>query len=350
MAPLFGATIDLKPILLFAKKHNILVIEDCAQSFHGWDNLKPSDADVGLYSFGPIKTSTALGGAVVVTHDKSLASRLRFIHQNYPTQRRSAYARRVIKYFVLKLASTRRAYSLLFLLSKKMKVDADSAISRLAKNFGDGDLISKIRLRPSAALFAVLARRQRRYPRSRCDIRMEIGRRLRKQICTNERNDHILIPGSQAAGHSYWVFPMKWRSTDGIRNRLRMNGFDATSKHNLVLVRSIREIEDNDTPNMQDLLDHILFLPVHPELPLCEADRLAELVVDCLDDSSTSRKNTSGATWVDVDHSPTPNQRILRGQYPSRTKRVWISATRRSRSTPTCSTKYLESRQPSRFS
>mgnify|MGYP000166768879 CR=1 FL=1 len=39
-----------------------LIVEDCAQAFDGTLRL-PEGIDIALYSFGPIKVATALGGA-----------------------------------------------------------------------------------------------------------------------------------------------------------------------------------------------------------------------------------------------------------------------------------------------
>ncbi|MCU0720779.1 MAG: aminotransferase class I/II-fold pyridoxal phosphate-dependent enzyme, partial [Pirellula sp.] len=97
IAPLFGASIPMEPIMEYAREHDIIVVEDCAQSFRGWDNIQSTGADVSLYSFGPIKTSTALGGAVATVHNQRLLSQMRSVQASYPIQSRFEYARRIMK-------------------------------------------------------------------------------------------------------------------------------------------------------------------------------------------------------------------------------------------------------------
>ena len=69
VAHLFGTHIDMVPIIELAKQHDLLVIEDCAQAFVGSAYAGHPDSDCALFSFGPIKTATALGGAVVPVRD-----------------------------------------------------------------------------------------------------------------------------------------------------------------------------------------------------------------------------------------------------------------------------------------
>src|SRR4029079_9325611 len=75
VAHLFGTHIDMGPIIELAKQHDLLVNEACAQVFSGTSYARHLDSDCALFSFGPIKTATALGGAVVRVRDAALGSR-----------------------------------------------------------------------------------------------------------------------------------------------------------------------------------------------------------------------------------------------------------------------------------
>ena len=279
IAPLFGTSISLEPVITFARENNFFVIEDCAQSFRGWDNIQSTCADVSLYSFGPIKTSTALGGAVATVHDKRLLSQLRRVQATYPIQSRFEYARKIAKYSLLKLASARPIYSIVLALIKMMGRDPDTTINQLAKNFSPGDLIKRIRARPAKALVALLARRQRRYPNSRIDKRIDLGRRLTSQLRQGTSGHTILIPGTSASHHSHWVFPVKMAMSNRALTQLQKHGFDVTTKHNLTVIESARDPNGGETPNMRDLFSHIAFLPIYPELSSADIDKLAELIL-----------------------------------------------------------------------
>lgn len=107
VAHLFGGHVDLAPLAALARRHHLLVIEDCAQAFAGPGDTGNDLADVSLFSFGPIKTATALGGALVRVRNAQLLDRMGGIHATWPVQRRSAYARRIIRFSALARFSTR---------------------------------------------------------------------------------------------------------------------------------------------------------------------------------------------------------------------------------------------------
>jgi dTDP-4-amino-4,6-dideoxygalactose transaminase len=73
---LYGVMTDMGPILQIAKKHNLKIIEDCAQSFGGeFNGIKAGViGDAGCFSFCQSKHFTTGGeGGMVVTNDEDLA-------------------------------------------------------------------------------------------------------------------------------------------------------------------------------------------------------------------------------------------------------------------------------------
>ncbi len=77
---LYGQPCDMKPIMEIAKKHNLYVIEDCAQA-HGAEyngQVIGSFGDAAGFSFYPGKNLGALGDAgATVTNNKELADKIR---------------------------------------------------------------------------------------------------------------------------------------------------------------------------------------------------------------------------------------------------------------------------------
>jgi len=69
---LFGHPADMEPIMKIAKKYDLKVIEDCAQSFGAKyrDQLAGTMGDVGCFSFFPSKNLGGYGdgGMVIITH------------------------------------------------------------------------------------------------------------------------------------------------------------------------------------------------------------------------------------------------------------------------------------------
>ena len=74
---LFGHPVDMDPIMKIAKKHNLKVIEDCAEA-HGveYKNKKVgSIGDIGTFSFFANKTITCGEGGMVVTNSEEIAEK-----------------------------------------------------------------------------------------------------------------------------------------------------------------------------------------------------------------------------------------------------------------------------------
>src|SRR5437764_3224007 len=65
VAHLFGTRVDLAPLRDAARRHGLLLVEDCAQSFRGPGDAGDPLADVSLFSFGAIKTASAVAGAII---------------------------------------------------------------------------------------------------------------------------------------------------------------------------------------------------------------------------------------------------------------------------------------------
>ncbi len=81
---LFGMAADMNKIMQIAKKHDLYVIEDCAQSpgAHYKGRLVGTIGDIGIFSFNQNKTITTGEGGVVITNNEKLAKRCQFIRNH----------------------------------------------------------------------------------------------------------------------------------------------------------------------------------------------------------------------------------------------------------------------------
>ncbi len=81
---LYGAAVDLKPIIDLTRRYRLKLIEDCAQA-HGTRYAgRPvgSYGDVACFSFYPTKNLGAIGdGGLVATSDPTIADNLRLLRQ-----------------------------------------------------------------------------------------------------------------------------------------------------------------------------------------------------------------------------------------------------------------------------
>src|SRR5439155_11053132 len=106
-----GTRISLDPLARLRRERGILVLEDDAQAFTGPDFRGDPAADVSMFSFGPIKTATALAGGVLRVRDRDVLARMRAAHATWPVQSRRGYAQRIGKYALLKSIASPILYS-----------------------------------------------------------------------------------------------------------------------------------------------------------------------------------------------------------------------------------------------
>ena len=87
---LYGQASNMGSIMDIAKKYNLRVVEDCAQS-HGacfYGQMTGTFGDIGCYSFYPSKNLGAFGDAgAIVTNDAKLADDVR-VFRNYGSEKR----------------------------------------------------------------------------------------------------------------------------------------------------------------------------------------------------------------------------------------------------------------------
>ncbi|MBW1672185.1 MAG: DegT/DnrJ/EryC1/StrS family aminotransferase [Deltaproteobacteria bacterium] len=81
---IYGQPANLEPILEISRRHNLYVIEDCAQA-HGAmykGEQVGSWGDIGCFSFYPTKNLGAIGdGGIIVTDNKALADKARLLRE-----------------------------------------------------------------------------------------------------------------------------------------------------------------------------------------------------------------------------------------------------------------------------
>lgn len=87
---IFGQPMDMTRLMDIANKHNLAVIEDCAQSVGAqWRSQKVgSIGHIGCFSFYPTKNLGACGdGGAVTTNDRALAATMRMLKEHGQSSR-----------------------------------------------------------------------------------------------------------------------------------------------------------------------------------------------------------------------------------------------------------------------
>lgn len=273
LAHLFGSRFPLAPFIQFAQKNGLLLVEDCAQAYAGPKYPGDPSADVSLFSFGPIKAATALGGAIAVVRNATLLVEMRRRQQEYPVPSRWSFLRRVLKYALLHGISSRRACALLFAACRLCGIDPDRFINGAVRNFSGGALLQHLRHRPSSPQLALLARRLTDAESSTWRRKAERGRELRDLLA-----DVIPCPGADVSPHSFWVFPVQ--SSDPLRLilALRQQGFDATQGQSLAVIDPPEDRPDLEPHIARELLRQVVFLPLHAEMKPDDLQKMATVI------------------------------------------------------------------------
>jgi dTDP-4-amino-4,6-dideoxygalactose transaminase len=274
VAHLFGSRIEMGPVVEVARIHRLLVVEDCAQAFVGREYSGHVYSDCCLFSFGPIKTASALGGAVLRVRDPNLRARMATIERAYPLQSRRAYAARLLKYLSFRCLSKRRVYAALVRGYGAFGIDYDEALSHAAHSFGQHNFFERIRHRPCGPLLRMLERRISTF--ENCAQAL-LGRRAEQgHRFANSLPDGMVV-GSQNESHTYWAMPLRVQNTPEVIAALREAGFDATARSSLVVIPS-PAAESLDEGNRPHWLAETLFLPNGDDMPDDEWHRMSTVV------------------------------------------------------------------------
>ncbi len=276
IAHLMGGQCEMKEIADLAKRNNLMLIEDCAQAYVGNHECGSKSADVSMFSFGSIKTNTALGGAVLFVRDPLLKEKLEANHRQWPIQPKREYLKKILKYAFVKTISSWPIAAAMRLGFRAVGSDHDSMAAGMAKGFAGEAFFDRIRKQPSDALLSLLAQKIRRFDSNAIELRKSRGERLIRSI--SQANDKILPIGFQARCPTYWVFAVMVDQPKLLVNKLWSCGFDATTHSSLQLAIDNSESNTVELPGAKHILRHIVFLPLDLPMPKKEIERLGNVV------------------------------------------------------------------------
>lgn len=270
VAPLEGLVRALRGATRGSGERQVLLVEDCAQAFAGLDGYAGHPAaDVSMFSFGLIKTATALGGALIGVRDPELLRRMGELQDEWPVQARSDYLRRVFAAASIRFVTGRRAYDFFTVLARALGRDLEQLLVSSSRSFGGAALLERIRRRPSAGLSVFLARRLGQGdPRSH-ERRRQSGEQLAALLELDELE--------QAPGHAHgrWIFPVLVDRPVELKQHLRGEGFDSTAGHSLAVVP---EGHSGRNAGAVAFLERVLFVPAYAAMPARELERQAREV------------------------------------------------------------------------
>jgi len=224
IAHVYGARGDMTPVIEFAAKHSLFVIEDCAEALDGMRYKGHARSDAALFSFGPIKFGSVFQGGIVRVADAALLRRLRDAHACWPVQGRAAFFWRCLKYLLLVLLQFPVPIWLIMTTLKFLRLDHQTFFVMLVRSYSRGlslqALLTQLRQQPSTPLLHSLARRLRSSYQNPHPDNSKVGRRMIQLIRNGLDHERVrgevslssarkvLFPGEGAPAHTFWVFPM----------------------------------------------------------------------------------------------------------------------------------------------
>lgn len=273
-AHLFGSTMPLDETAAFTREHGLVLLEDCAQSFTGLHEKGHPGSDVTLFSFGPIKTATALGGSVLRIPDPALRARMRAAQAGDPVQGRWRFFKRTVRFAVVRLLLNPLPFGLFYRGCRLLDRSHDDAVSHSIRGFSGPAFFDNIRHRPSFPLLALLRRRLDRFDGSHVTKRTAAAGRA------VELMPNVARPGTRAPGHSFWAFPVRAADPEHFCRYLWGAGFDATrGKWSLFTVPAPAGGEHAPASEAEACMKEVVYIPVsHPRLTVEDLRRLAAAV------------------------------------------------------------------------
>jgi perosamine synthetase len=273
VAHLFGGLVDLDLAWEMCESRGVLLVEDCAQTFRGPLDTGNPLADVSMFSFGMLKTATALGGALFTVRNASLLRQMRELQAAWPSQRRSSHLKRLAQASAFISLTRPAAYAL---LARAAGEDFDRTVNSAVRAFPAGNtdgLVRRLEQQPGAPLLRLLQHRLERFDYARLDARAAAGERLAAMLPPGM---HV---GGRALDHTHWLFPVTSADPARLIDAVRAAGFDAARK-----ASSVSAIDaPPDRPHLEpvlarEVMSRLVFLPAYPELPRASLERIANAV------------------------------------------------------------------------
>lgn len=287
IAHLFGGRVDMDPIVGFAARHGLLVWEDCAQAFSGPGDTGDSRADLSMYSFGALKTCTALGGALLTVRSSSVLQRMRGTQARWRPQGRRTYLAGVIRFLAFSLVTRPIAYGVLARGLKASGADFDRVVNSSVRAFRAGALLAQLEVRPCAPLLAMLAYRLTTFDEARLRRRTASGEWLGAHLPGD-----LTLAGRRMGRPTHWLFPVVSSQPDELIRACRHAGIDAArGASSVTVVAAPAGRPESEASAAAQMMSRLVFLPAYPELAEHPRARLALAIASVF--TATARPETA---------------------------------------------------------
>ena len=267
---LFGSIMETEALITIAKKYNLIIFEDCAQAYAGSLYNGNSASHVVMFSFGFIKTNTAISGARIKINDPVLYAEVTKRNEQYPQQRAGSYFKKLFKVTFVKLVTNKTMYTTFYKLVMAMGRDFEEVLGSFTKGFPGDDIFRQIRYRPSTPNQKLLRKKLSNFNQHTISERIILANDILPHI-----PDEYKI-GLKNKRHTYWVMPVETNDPKGLISHLRSNGFDASQKASSL----IKLKQSNAVIDIEKLtLENLVYLPVYPSMSVNNRNKLVQLLI-----------------------------------------------------------------------
>ncbi len=272
-AHLFGTRLDLDPMFELAKARGVVTVEDCAQAFNGRNYPGSAAADLNMFSFGPIKTATALGGALIRVKDSKLRDRMREIQSHYPVQPEAKHRKRILQFMGLKLVTARPVLAGIYRFYNAKGEDYEDKLADRVRDVAPLKTAKNMRFQPSVTMLHLMNRRLARFGMQQVSARQHKGERLSGLIGTS-----VVQPAQANAHHDYWVFPLLVSEPRKFIEALRREGFDAADLPRSQHIAAPQDRPELDPKTAAAAMRDLIVVPCYEAMPDRELVRQAAVI------------------------------------------------------------------------
>lgn len=264
VSPLFGSRMALGEIADIAREHGLLLVEDNAQGFSDTSFRGSLEADVTLFSFGTIKTRTALGGAVVFARDPQLLQVLERQMRGYPRVSTLEFYRKWARAIALQCLGHRLILGMVWRVLERRGINPDIRFSQMTRGVVGSDLLTAIRRQPHRGTLKLLRRRLREMEDANAKARTERG------VVALGELDCVL--GAKTPRPFFWALPVVVRNREGLIEEARREGFDLSFRASSVVCHGM------EPTAFSQALERAVYLPIGTPMAKGEWRRLLGIV------------------------------------------------------------------------
>ena len=265
-----GVVCDMESILAVAKKRDLLVIEDCAQSLGAAYKGKPAGSFGDIACFSLIKNGYGIGGGILATHDKALYQKATHINERQRSTSPVLGGFRILRN-LLDTQRSREPAALLYRLLMGLKKDRQSYSSVTAQLHQISAMEKKISARQMDRWEMLHARRRK------------IGRRYYDRLVSQGLMQNHGFDPEQSSFTKFFVYHpgIRTRKHLKILEKMGIQAMHLEHKHGSPVQERLvpaARLDAGDLKNYDKVHDCLISLPISEDMGEARQEMVMEIV------------------------------------------------------------------------